>query len=351
MEQDEIYMARALRLAKLAKGKTATNPMVGCVIVENGEVIGEGYHRVCGQAHAEVNAINSVKDKNRLKNSTLYVNLEPCSHYGKTPPCANLIIEHSIARVVIGCKDSFSKVNGRGIAMMQESGIEVKVGVLESESIELNRRFFTFHKEQRPYIILKWAQTCDGFIDNNRDSNTPPTWLTGARCKEIVHKMRSQESAIMVGSNTVTRDNPSLTVREWSGKNPIRVVIDRQLKLSREHSIFNSEARTIIINSIKEDENHIKIDFNTDDAIKQMLYKLYEKGVCSMIVEGGEKLLNLFIYNNLYDEAKIFISPLSLNELDGGDGKNGVKAPLIPGGKKSSSKTVEGVIIKNILKR
>lgn len=350
--EDIRYMRRALELAKLAQGKTGTNPMVGSVIVHEGKIIGEGYHRLYGTAHAEVNAINSVRDKSLLPHSTLYVNLEPCSHYGKTPPCCDLIIKHNIKRVVIGCVDSFAKVNGEGIRRLRAHGIEVEVGVLERESKILNRRFFCYHENKRPYIILKWAQTCDGYLDNDRDSSAPMSWLTNQQCKYMVHKMRSQESAILVGSKTVTRDNPSLTTRDWSGANPTRIIIDRELKLSKEYNIFNSSAKTYIVNNKTEGENHIKIDStNEKEFLHEMMHKLYEKGLTSIITEGGSQVLNMFINNRLYDEATIFISPLSLMEMPHGNGGKGVEAPAIPTAEIESSASVSNIIVKKIIKK
>lgn len=350
-KSEEKYMKRALFLAALAEGYTQTNPMVGCVIVENHEIIGEGYHRVYGQAHAEVNAINSVKPQNihRLQSSTLYVNLEPCAHYGKTPPCADLIVKYKIPRVVIGCRDSYSEVNGKGIDILRNAGIEVVVGFMQEESKFLNRRFFTYNTKKRPYITLKWAQTADGYIDNDRLEGTPPNWLTGKACKEIVHKMRAAESAIMVGSQTVRMDDPSLTVREWSGNNPIRVVLDRNLALKGEYKIFNNEAPTITVNKLISDQAHIKVDFSTPNWINDFLNQLHQRKICSLIVEGGAKTLNILLNSNLYDEAHIFISPLTLPELKGASGTNGVKAPPFPSGTSYSTTVVENIIIKKVL--
>ncbi|MFI3322967.1 MAG: bifunctional diaminohydroxyphosphoribosylaminopyrimidine deaminase/5-amino-6-(5-phosphoribosylamino)uracil reductase RibD [Rikenellaceae bacterium] len=350
IEEDIKYMTRALQLAHLAEGHTAPNPMVGAVVVENGEIIGEGYHRKCGEPHAEVNAINSVKQRERLKNSTIYVTLEPCSHYGKTPPCTEKIIANEIPRVVIGSIDPFAKVNGQGVKILKEAGIEVEVGVMEKESTHLNRRFFTYHSKKRPYIILKWAQTCDGYIDNDRSCDSPMSWLTGTACKEMVHKMRKEEGAIMVGSNTVRRDNPSLTIRDWSGENPVRVVIDRELKLEKEYNIFNAEAKTLVFNSKMDKNNYIKIDFESPDFLEQILAKLHELEIQSLIVEGGTTLLNMFINSDLYDEAIIFVSPLSLQELKYGTAGDGVKAPQFAKGHTIKSKNIEGVIVKKIVK-
>ena len=241
MTIDEKYMKRCLDLAILGNGNTAPNPMVGSVIVYNGKIIGEGYHQKCGEAHAEVNAIKSVKDHELLKKATLYVNLEPCAHQGRTPACSLLIRTKQIPRAVIGCIDTFSKVAGKGVEILTNSGCDVTVGVLEKESREINRRFFTFHEKKRPFIILKWAQTLDGFIDKMRTPDMPikPIWITNELARTVVHKWRSQESAIMIGTNTATKDNPKLNVRDWTGENPVRVVVDRNLRIPQSAYIFD----------------------------------------------------------------------------------------------------------------
>ncbi len=311
MNTNEIYMQRCLELASVGLGNTYSNPMVGSVIVHQGKIIGEGFHHKAGQPHAEVNAVHSVKDKSLLKDSTLYVNLEPCAHYGKTPPCSLLIIEHEIPRVVIGCVDSFSEVAGKGIAMMEEKGIEVTVGVLEKESLELNKRFFTYHNRKRPYVILKWAQTQDGFIDIIRDAENfgQPTWITDGLCRQLVHKWRSEEQSILVGTQTAIKDNPSLTVRDWSGKNPVRILIDRNLRVPPSHHLFSDESRTIIFNgSISEQKEHLKyVSINFDrDIVPQILEVLYTEGLQSVIIEGGQQVLQSFLDANLWDEARVF---------------------------------------------
>ena len=232
MYSDEFYMQRCLDLAENALGKTYPNPIVGCVIVHEGKIIGEGWHKKAGDAHAEVNAINSVKDKTLLSASKLYVSLEPCVHYGKTPPCSELIIKHNIPHVVVGCKDSFSKVSGKGIQSMRESGIKVDVDVLKDKCVESHKRFFTFHNKKRPYVILKWAETKDGFIAPAKQKLGEPFWITSEESKTLVHKWRSQESSILIGTNTAKLDNPSLTVRLWNGNSPLRIVIDENLKLN-----------------------------------------------------------------------------------------------------------------------
>ena len=316
-------MQRCIALALNGKGSVSPNPMVGSVIVYNGEIIGEGYHKNYGQHHAEVNAINSVKDKRLLAESTLYVNLEPCAHFGKTPPCSNLIIEHKIPKVVIGCIDTFSEVAGKGMLRMIEAGIEVTVGVLEKESRELNKRFFTFHEQRRPYIILKWAKSKDGFIAPK--NQTVPFWMTSSESKKLVHQWRAEEDAILVGRITAEKDNPSLTVREVKGENPTRIVIEKDLKLSADLNIFNNKAKTLIFNTIKTkeiDSNHfIKIDFNS--LIESVLQELHKQNIQSLIIEGGSKTLQSFIDKNLWDEARIFTANKELLE--------GVESPNIIG--------------------
>ncbi len=326
--EDEKYIQRCLELAKLGLGNAAPNPMVGSVIVHNDKVIGEGYHHKAGEAHAEVNAINSVKDQSLLKDSTIYVNLEPCAHYGKTPPCADLIVEKKIPRVVIGCVDPFAEVAGKGIEKLRNAGCDVKVGVLEKESIELNKRFFTFHKKKRPYIILKWAETIDGYIDVVRKSTDPvePYWITNDLAKKLVHKWRTEETAFMIGTNTARNDNPRLTAREWNGRNPVRIVLDRNLSLATNLHIFNEEATTIIFNTVKTEDvrniKFVKVDFN-NFLLNDVLKSLYELDIQSVVVEGGRQLLTSFIDQNLWDEARVFIGNKQFN--------NGTKAPEFKG--------------------
>ena len=339
MQNDGIFMKRCIELANKAIGNTSQNPMVGSVIVYDGRIIGEGYHKNYGEAHAEANAIASVKDKSLLSKSTLYVNLEPCSHFGKTPPCADLIIKHKIPKVVIGCVDTFLSVSGRGIQKIKDAGIEVIVGVLESESRELNKRFFTFHEIKRPYIILKWAESKDGFIAPK--NQIKPFWMTSSESKKIVHKWRAEEGAILVGRITAEKDNPYLTVREVEGKNPTRIVIDENLKLNEDLNLFNSESKTIVFNSIKSDENKInqfiKIDFNS--LIESMLNELYKLKIQSVIIEGGKTTLQSFIDNRSWDEARIFTANTNLT--------NGLKSPNIKG-KIISKKDIDGDILKII---
>ncbi len=318
-------------MAKNGLGNVAPNPMVGCVIVSKGKIIGEGYHQEYGKAHAEVNAINSVKDKSLLKNSTLYVSLEPCAHFGKTPPCANLIVENNIPRVVIACVDTFSEVAGKGIEKLRQAGIDVKVGVLEKEALELNKRFFTFHNKKRPYIILKWAETIDGFIDVERPFDklrvtTTDNWITSPLSKKLVHKWRSEEAAIMVGTNTVLNDNPQLNVREWEGKNPTRIVIDLNDRLPQHLHVFDKTIPTIVFSLCKESEEQNLAFVKINDAsqlVSEVLNELHRRNIQSVIVEGGARLLQTFIDQNLWDEARVFVGKKEFN--------SGLKAPNIVG--------------------
>ncbi|GAF02469.1 bifunctional diaminohydroxyphosphoribosylaminopyrimidine deaminase/5-amino-6-(5-phosphoribosylamino)uracil reductase RibD [Saccharicrinis fermentans] len=326
MDTNMIYMQRCLQLAQNGLGNTYSNPMVGSVIVYDHKIIGEGFHHKAGQAHAEVNAIHSVKDKELLKKSTLYVNLEPCAHYGKTPPCSLLIKESGIPKVVVGCTDTFSEVAGKGIEMLRQAGVEVIVGVLEKESRELNKRFFTFHEKKRPYVILKWAQTLDGFIDIDRtvEHYGQPTWITNEIAKKLVHKWRSEEQAILVGTNTAVKDNPSLTTRQWPGNNPLRILIDRQGKVPNGHHILDGATDTIVFSAQKAGVHgktkYVQIDFR-QNIIPQILHVLYAHQLQSVIVEGGRQVLQSFIDGNLWDEARVFIGDVMFI--------NGVEAPKL----------------------
>ncbi|MDC0204420.1 bifunctional diaminohydroxyphosphoribosylaminopyrimidine deaminase/5-amino-6-(5-phosphoribosylamino)uracil reductase RibD [Flavobacteriales bacterium] len=323
MQNQEFFMKRCLELAQKGAGLVSPNPMVGSVIVYKGEIIGEGFHQKYGEDHAEVNAINSVNDKRLLNKSTLYVNLEPCAHFGKTPPCTNIIIENKIPKVIISCVDSFSEVSGKGIEKMKNEGIEVVVGILEKESRILNKRFFTFHEENRPYIILKWAKSSDGFIAPKNQNE--PFWMTSYESKTLVHKWRSEEDAILVGRITAEKDNPSLTVREVTGSNPIRLVIDKNLKLSDNSNLFNSEVKTIVFNTIKSEiigtNQFIKINFNY--LIKNILKELHKQNIQSVIIEGGRTTLQSFIDANIWDETRIFTANKLLVQ--------GLKNPIIKG--------------------
>lgn len=304
MTVDEGYMKRCLQLARLGESRTAPNPMVGCVVVCNDRIIGEGYHRYCGGWHAEVNALDSVKEKELIPESTLYVNLEPCSHYGKTPPCSLRIINEKVKRVVIANKDPNPQVAGRGIEMLRNAGISVETGVLENEGWELNRKFFTFHAKHRPYIILKWAQTSDGFLDA---FGSKPLRISSDTTKALVHQMRAENMAIMVGTATAVKDDPHLNTRRWFGKNPVRVTIDKSGKIPPSHRIFDTSAPTILIDREM-----------TPFEIGELLYK---NGIQSMIVEGGEKTLKRFIEAGYYDEVQIETGPATCG--------SGTPAPFI----------------------
>ena len=297
-------MNRCLELAKLAAGDVAPNPMVGAVLVHNEKIIGEGYHKKFGEAHAEVNCINSVHEENKnfISKSTLYVSLEPCSHFGKTPPCTDLIIKNKIPNVVIGCKDVYEDVNGKGINKLEGAGVEVITGVLEKECIELNKRFFIFHQQKRPYIILKWAKSVDGKIGNNKER----IYISNEYSNRIVHKWRSEESAIMIGPNTALQDDPSLSTRLWPGKSPIRLIIDMDLRLPVHLKIFNRETRTIIFNRLKHEEDGNLLFYKVEEGnISQILHALYQMEIQSVLVEGGAKLLQSFIAAGLWDEARV----------------------------------------------
>lgn len=310
-ENHEFFMRRCLQLAEFGRLHAAPNPMVGSVIVYDGQIIGEGFHRRCGEAHAEVNAVNSVKQSDLLKHSTLYVNLEPCAHVGRTPACSRMIIEKQIPKVVIGCSDSFDKVSGKGIKMLQDAGVEVIVGVLEDESRFLNRRFFTFHEQKRPYIILKWAQTADGFLDFERTSETPvgPNWITDDYARMLVHKWRAEESAVLVGTNTAEKDNPKLNVRDWAGRQPARLVLDKNLRLSKGLNLFDGQQQTYVFteqNAISsENLTFVNVLFG-EFLLKDIFKFLHDNEIQSVIVEGGAEVLKSFIDAVAWDEARVF---------------------------------------------
>ena len=311
MENHTQYMRRCLELAKNGLGTTYPNPMVGSVIVCDGKIIGEGWHKKSGEPHAEVNAVNSVKDKSLLKRATIYVSLEPCSHFGKTPPCCDLIIENKIPNVVVGTVDSNIKVAGNGIKKLIEAGAKVTVGILEEECKELNKRFFTFHEKKRPYVILKWAESKDGFIAPLSKSEQKPVWITNKFSRQLVHKWRSEEQAILVGTNTVIEDNPKLDVRDWTGKNPIRIVLDQNNQIPKESHILDNQVKTIIFSDIpkatkEENTTFESIDFKQNLA-EQILNVLYKYQIQSVIIEGGSRTLQTFIDENLWDEARVFI--------------------------------------------
>ena len=289
MTTDEKFMNRAIQLAKLGIGNIAPNPAVGAVIVYENQIIGEGFHQKYGEGHAEVNAVNSVKKQKLalLSESTIYVTLEPCHHYGKTPPCVDLLLKHKFKKVVIGCQDPNPKVGGQSIEKLRQNGVEVEVGVLEKTCFEVAKRFMTFHTKKRPYVILKFAKSKDSFIGKPNEQ----IWITGSQTKRLVHRWRSEEGAILVGTNTVAIDNPTLTNRLWTGENPVRVVIDANNRLLEDLNVFNADAKTIRVKT-------------TD--LSEILSLLHNEKINSVIIEGGAKILQAFINENLWDEARVF---------------------------------------------
>ncbi|MCD6347362.1 MAG: bifunctional diaminohydroxyphosphoribosylaminopyrimidine deaminase/5-amino-6-(5-phosphoribosylamino)uracil reductase RibD [Bacteroidales bacterium] len=327
MLKDTMYMHRCLQLAGMALGQTAPNPMVGAVVVWNDQVIGEGYHQRAGEPHAEVEAVLSVKDKSRLSESTLYVNLEPCNHYGKTPPCTDLILANNIPRLVVAQVDPNPLVAGQGLQRLRDHNVEVVEGVLEKEALELNRRFNTYHTLKRPYIILKWAKTRDGFIDTLRDEDQPanPAWITDEYCRTLVHKWRTEESAIIVGTRTAKMDNPQLNIRVWTGEAPIRLVIDRNNILPDNLHLFDQSQETWVFTekdiASKHNIKYIKLNPESNN-LDQIMNILYDREIQSLIVEGGSELLNSFIKQNLWDEARVFTGNTNFEQ--------GVPAPKFP---------------------
>ncbi|MBL7700781.1 MAG: bifunctional diaminohydroxyphosphoribosylaminopyrimidine deaminase/5-amino-6-(5-phosphoribosylamino)uracil reductase RibD [Ferruginibacter sp.] len=300
-------MQRCLQLAAMGAGKVAPNPMVGAVLVSDARIIGEGYHQKYGEAHAEVNCINSVADtdKHLISRSALYVSLEPCAHFGKTPPCADLIIKNKIPNVIIGCRDSFAEVDGRGIERLKTAGINVRVGILEKECRELNKRFFTFHEKRRPYIILKWAQSNNGKIGGEGSSNYK---ISNEFTDRLVHQWRTEEAAILVGTNTARLDDPALTARLWPGSDPLRLVIDLEIRLPGHLKLFDGSTKTIVFTYQERNstENLVYHQLNrAEDEIPQILSALHDRQVQSLIVEGGTKLLQSFIDAGLWDEARV----------------------------------------------
>ncbi len=325
------YMSRAIEIARNGIGTTAPNPMVGAVIVHADKIIGEGFTSPFGGPHAEVNAIHSVADRNLLKKSALYVTLEPCSHFGKTPPCADLIIEQGIPSVVIGVFDPHEKVAGKGIEKLKKAGIEVTTGLLEAECRELHKRFLTFHEKKRPYTILKWAETADGFIAPNaekRSQNPAPFWISNAYSRQLVHQWRSEEQAILVGTNTVIKDNPKLNVRQWTGNNPIRIVLDRNIRIPEDYHVLDGSIPTLIFTAVSQATGYRKgleyriLDFS-QDVVLNIGRILHQENILSLLVEGGAHTLQSFIDADLWDEARILTGTSSF--------KKGIKAPVLTG--------------------
>ncbi|MBO3098524.1 bifunctional diaminohydroxyphosphoribosylaminopyrimidine deaminase/5-amino-6-(5-phosphoribosylamino)uracil reductase RibD [Gelidibacter pelagius] len=353
MNIHEKYIKRCIEIGKNGLGTTAPNPMVGCVIVHDQSIIGEGFTSPYGGAHAEVNAINSVKNPNLLSKSTLYVTLEPCSHFGKTPPCADAIIKFKIPRVVIGTMDTHSAVAGKGIEKLKTSGCEVIVGVLEDEVKEHHKRFFTFHNKRRPYVILKWAETADGFIAPTTRDEQKPVWITNELSRQLVHKWRAEEQAILVGTNTVVEDNPSLTTRDWYGKNPIRIVLDKSSRLSRDVAVFDGKASTILLSlkhearSMKSQDDRLELthqsaitefmNWDLKDKIAHQICKiLFRHDINSVIIEGGRQTLQTFIDENLWDEARVFKGTINFT--------SGTKAPHFSGRLLSEEKIINDTL-------
>ena len=339
-------MQRCLELARLGAGYVAPNPMVGAVLVHGGRIIGEGYHQLYGKAHAEVNCVAAVKEEDRplIRDATMYVSLEPCAHFGKTPPCADLIIAQKIPRVVVGCRDPFPEVDGKGIEKLRAAGVEVEVGVLEEECKALNRRFFTFHTRCRPYIVLKWAQSADGKIAagagggsrSPKGDSRSRVLISNDYSNRLVHKWRSEEAAILVGTNTALSDDPALTVRLWTGQDPVRLVIDRELRLPESLRLFDGAVRTIVFNTVRQEEmpdrNLLYYRLSKeDDLVSQIARALYELKIQSVLVEGGTQLLQSFIDAGYWDEARVITS----NELEI---PGGLAAPVL---KKTRLQSVE----------
>ncbi|MDA0888422.1 MAG: bifunctional diaminohydroxyphosphoribosylaminopyrimidine deaminase/5-amino-6-(5-phosphoribosylamino)uracil reductase RibD [Bacteroidetes bacterium] len=328
-----IFMQRCLTLAKKGLGYTYPNPMVGAVVVSDGNIISEGWHQKSGTAHAEVHALATLHQSD-LKKATLYVNLEPCAHHGKTPPCCDLVIAKGIKKVIVGAQDPNPKVAGKGIKAMREAGIEVIVGVLQDACIELNKRFYCYHTQKRPYIILKWAQSADGFIAPMNDVKGKVTWISDIHSQQLAHRWRAEEHAILVGRKTVEADNPELTTRKWIGTNPIRLVFDPQLKIKENTNILNTRAKTIIFNEVltKKEDNVAWEKIDGDNTLMSMLKMAHEHSIQSILVEGGAMTLHHFLKTNLWDECRVILSEKILN--------GGVQAPTIPKGKKEEKRIV-----------
>jgi len=340
LSTEEMYMQRCIQLAQLGHGMVAPNPMVGSVLVYKDQIIGEGYHQQYGQPHAEVNCINSVAeaDKGLIGQSTLYVSLEPCAHFGKTPPCADLIIKHQIPKVIIGCRDPFEAVNGKGIDKLLAAGVDVTVGILEEECKILNKRFFTFHTKKRPYIVLKWAETGNRFIGNDTQERL---LISSETTNKLVHKWRSEEAAILVGTNTALLDNPSLTNRLWTGKQPIRLVLDKLLSLPKSLNIFDKKQLTIVFNLVKHEEElnliYYKLEGNTP-LLQQIMDACYQLNIQSILVEGGNKTLQSFIDNELWDEARVITNTQLTVE-------KGVPSPILFNARNSSTTKIGNELI------
>ncbi len=333
--ESEKYISRCITLAKKGLGQVSPNPLVGCVIVHNGRIISESYHKIYGGPHAEVNAINALDDHEILKDCTVYVNLEPCAHYGKTPPCAQLLIEKQVKKVVIGMQDPYPEVAGKGIQMLKQAGIKVEVGVLEKNCQEVNKRFLCNLNHQRPYVILKWAESADGFIGQSK-----PIQISGEKARQIVHEWRTQEDAFLVGTNTLLIDNPQLNVRFAKGRNPIRIALDFHLKSEAQQLHFKDNSqRSLILNGIKNEiSGQLEYQLINNTQVSTILKKLWELKIGSIVVEGGAAILNSFIQSGLYDEIKIFKSKqLQLN--------NGVKAPFIETDPKSELDLGDDILI------
>jgi len=319
-------MRRCLELSKKGLGTTRPNPSVGAVLVCDGQIIGEGYTSVYGGSHAEVNAIQSVKDKTRLQESTLYVTLEPCVHFGKTPPCTDLILSSKIPKVVIGCIDTHHKVAGKGVERLLKAGCQVVVGVLEDECIEQHKRFFCVQNRKRPYIILKWAETLDGFIAPKEKKQDRPVWISNVASQQLVHKWRTEEHAVLVGTNTAVADNPKLTARTWKGMNPIRIVLDSNMRIPLDYSLFDGDVLTLVFIDTKFEEiaiskdniTYVAIDF-TKEISNQICEVLLQHNIQSVIVEGGAQTLQTFIDSGLWDEANVFVGPILFGD--------GIKSP------------------------
>lgn len=349
MIKHKIYIKRCLQIAKNGFGTTRPNPSVGAVIVHQNKIIGEGFTSPFGSNHAEVNAINAVKNKKLLKEATIYVTLEPCSHFGKTPPCADLIVKHQLKQVVIGCLDTNSLVAGKGVERLRNANIEVIVGVLEDECRIHHKRFFTVQEKKRPYIILKWAETKDGFVAPFSKNENKPFFISNTYSQQVVHRLRSKEHAILVGTNTVLADNPKLNVRSWYGKNPVRIVLDRTLRIPESASILDESIKTIVLTEKSDQENEIKkknqevkdnlifeqIDFS-EKLARQICAVLYKHNIQSLIIEGGTQTLQVFIDENLWDEAFVFVGDSHL--------KDGIKSPEIK--KKYAQEDIKNDVLK-----